>query len=164
MPEEIFDLVDEAGEVIGQAPRSRCHGDPSLMHRSVHVFVFNAAGHLFLQKRSARKDIQPGKWDTSVGGHVDRGERVSTAAAREMAEELGVEAGPLALLHEYVWRTEVETELVRTYRCEHEGPFSLQPEEIEEGRFVALGELPAMARAGLLTPNLVHELGLLGLL
>lgn len=160
---EIFDLVNEQGEVIGQAPRRRCHGDPSLLHRSIHVFVFNRLGHLFLQKRSARKDIQPGMWDTSVGGHVDQGEAVEAAVTREMSEELGITDQPVAFLHRYIWRTEVESELVHTYRCTHEGPFSLQVEEIDEGRFVDPAQLPAMAAAGLLTPNLLHELGLLGL-
>ena len=158
----MFDLVNESGEIIGQAPRRRCHGDPSLLHRSIHVFVYNAAGQLFLQKRSAAKDIQPGKWDTSVGGHVDQGETVEAAVTREMAEELGLTDQPTDFLHRYIWRTAVESELVHTYRTTCEGPFSLQVEEIDEGRFVAPAELTTMATSGLLTPNLVHELGLLG--
>lgn len=161
---EIFDLVNERGEVIGQAPRRRCHGDPALLHRSIHVFVFNRAGHLFLQKRSAHKDIQPGKWDTSVGGHVDQGEGVEAAVTREMCEELGLIEQPVEFLHRYIWRTDVESELVHSYRCRNEGPFTLQPEEIDEGRFILPGELPRMLSEGLFTPNLAHELGLLGLL
>ena len=89
--DELFDIIDDAtGEVIGTAPRKRCHGDPSLIHRSVHIVVFNTAGQILLQKRNLHKDIQPGKWDTAVGGHLDSGETYLDAAKREFGEELGI--------------------------------------------------------------------------
>ena len=81
---ELFEIVDDNDLVIGTAPRRECHGNPALVHRAAHVLVFNRAGQLLLQKRSASKDIQPGKWDTSVGGHLDPGENYLTAAVREM--------------------------------------------------------------------------------
>jgi isopentenyl-diphosphate delta-isomerase type 1 len=162
--DELFDLVDENGRVIGRAPRAACHADPRLLHRAVHVFVLNAHDEIFLQRRSRTKDIQPGKWDTSVGGHVALGESFEQAAQREMAEELGLRDLQPQLLHQYIWRSPVESELVRTYRCTHGGPFSLQAEEIEEGRFFAPDELRRMAGRGLMTPNLEHELRLLGIL
>jgi isopentenyldiphosphate isomerase len=163
--EEVFEIVDEAGRVIGTAPRSRCHGDPSLAHRSVHVFVFNGRGDLYLQKRSTRKDIQPGKWDTSVGGHLRPGESYLEAARRELEEELGVSgvaAAGLGWLHGYIWRTSVETEHVQTYRLVFGGPFSLHIEEIEEGRFWTREEIRHAIGTGVFTPNLEHELGLIG--
>lgn len=164
-PEELFDLVNEVGEVVGVAPRARCHADPSLLHRAVHLFVFDERGRVFLQRRSADKDIQPGKWDTSVGGHPRRGESPLQALRREMLEELGLNpALRVEYLHEYVWRSPLESELVRTYRCTHNGPFRLQADEIEAGSFFAPAELLALAKAGELTPNLEHELCLLGLL
>ena len=159
MNEELFDIVNEAGEKIGQAPRSRCHGDPSLIHRVVHVLVRNAAGALFLQKRALNKDIQPGKWDTSVGGHVQPGEELDQAARREMKEELGVVPERFDMAYEYLWRTEIETELVRTYIVRHEGPFSLQAEEIDEGRFWAPDEIEPQLGTGLFTPNFEVEFG-----
>jgi isopentenyl-diphosphate delta-isomerase type 1 len=163
--EELFDLVNVTGEVIGAAPRARCHAEPGLLHRAVHLFVFDARGRVFLQRRSAAKDIQPGKWDTSVGGHPRRGESPLQALRREMHEELGLDpALPVEFLHEYVWRSPVESELVSTYRCTYDGPFRLQADEIEAGAFFAPAELPAFAEAGELTPNLEHELHLLGLL
>jgi isopentenyl-diphosphate delta-isomerase type 1 len=164
MAEELFDLVDETGRVVGRASRAACHRDPRLLHRAVHVFVFNARGEVFLQRRSRAKDIQPGRWDTSVGGHVAQGETPEEAVQREMAEELGLRDLQPLLLHEYIWRSPVESELVRTYRCSHEGPFSLQQEEIEEGRFFTTAELRGAAGRDLLTPNLEHELSLLGIL
>jgi isopentenyldiphosphate isomerase len=86
-----LDNVDEQDQVIGQAPRSECHGNPALVHRVAHVLVFDRSDRLLLQKRSMTKDIQPGRWDTSVGGHLDPGESYLEAACREMREELGVE-------------------------------------------------------------------------
>lgn len=161
---EEFELVDEDGAVIGRAPRHVCHGDPSLIHRAVHVFVFDPEGRLLLQKRSADKDIQPGKWDTSVGGHLGVGEDYLRAAVREAAEELGVSVGAadLTFLHRYLWRSDVECELVETYRTVHGGPFTPQASEVDEVRFLDAAELGELAQAGLLTPNLEHELGRLG--
>ena len=88
---EIVDRVDDQDRVIGTASRSACHADPNLIHRAVHVLVFNGQGELLLQLRSLSKDIQPGKWDTSVGGHLDPGEDYRAAAVREMGEELGTQ-------------------------------------------------------------------------
>lgn len=168
--DEFLEVVDELGQVVGAEPRSKCHGDPALAHRAVHVFVRNSRGDLFLQKRALSKRIQPGKWDTSVGGHVLPGESWERAAARELLEELGVRledlGGPSALghLHDYVWRSPVETEHVRTYELAHEGPFRLDSIEIDEGRYWTVDELRAAAGTGVLTPNLEEELRLLGVL
>ena len=81
---ELLEIVDSEGKVIGIAPRFQIHGNPSLMHRVIHILLFNKKGELLLQKRSMDKDVAPGKWDTSVGGHVDPGEELPAAAAREM--------------------------------------------------------------------------------
>ena len=90
MTEEIFDVVNERDEVIGQQSRSEVHR-LGLMHRAVHVLVFNAAGQVFLQKRSMTKDRQPGLWDSSASGHVDCGEYYDTCAVRELREEIGLQ-------------------------------------------------------------------------
>lgn len=160
---EEFEVVDEDGNVVGRALRSICHGDPSLIHRSVHVFVTDREGRVLLQKRSADKDIQPGKWDTSVGGHLGVGEDYPDAAAREASEELGLAVQPQELreLHRYLWRTDVECELVATYAVESDGPFTHQESEIDELRFFTPHELEALVGTGVLTPNLEHELGLM---
>lgn len=165
--DEILDLVDDRNRVIGRVRRGNVHGNPSLQHRAVHVFVRNRHGDLFLQKRSANKHIQPGKWDTSVGGHVETGQSYEEAARKEAAEELGIPADAsirLKFSHDYVWRSDVETEHIRTFLIEYEGPFKLQPEEVTEGRFWTVGELKAAAGTGILTPNLEEELHLLNIL
>ena len=163
---ELLDLVDADNTVVGTVPRSRVHGAPALRHRVAHVLVYDHRGRLLLQKRSAAKDIQPGMWDASVGGHLAAGESYLDGAVREAREELGVavDAAALAPLHEYVWRSAVETEHVTSYRIENGGPFHPHPEEIDEVRFWSADELRAAAGTGVLTPMLEHELALLGVL
>ncbi|MGA0334229.1 MAG: NUDIX hydrolase [Kiritimatiellia bacterium] len=156
--EEWFDLVDENGVLTGaRALRSECHGNPELLHQAVHVFVVNEAGNLFLQKRSAHKDIQPGKWDTSVGGHVDAGESAGDAAKRELREELGIRNGNPVFLYHYLWRSPVESELIRSFLLTHEGPFTLQASEIEDGCFWEPAEIEAAVGCGVFTPNFEFE-------
>lgn len=137
MPEEIFDVVNEQDEVIGRSPRSEVHR-LGLMHRAVHVLVFNARGEVFLQKRSMKKDRQPGLWDSSASGHVDSGEDYDACAVRELWEELGFkpETPPLRLF-KLAASAETDQEHVWVYRCAAEGPFTLHPDEIETGGWFA---------------------------
>ena len=137
MSEEIFDIVNERDEVVGQAPRSEVHRQ-KLWHRAVHVLVFNARGEIFLQKRSLLKDTAKGKWDSSSSGHVDSGEDYDICAVRELREEIGL---TLAQPPERILRLEAcaETgwEFCWVYRCASEGPFVLHPQEIETGGWFA---------------------------
>ena len=87
---ERFPIVDEEGRVVGAATRGECHNGSKLLHPVVHLHVFNSRGEVYLQKRPEWKDIQPGKWDTSVGGHIDYGETPEQALVREVGEELGI--------------------------------------------------------------------------
>lgn len=158
---EVFDLVDEQGRIIGRAPRAWCHRTPSLLHRAVHVIVTDGAGRIYLQKRSLAKDIQPGKWDTSVGGHVDAGEDFEAGARREMREELGL-VGEVRFLYRYLWRTACETELVETFLHVARSEPRIRPEEIDEGRWFTLAEAAALVAGGGATPNLAEELRRVG--
>ena len=155
--DEIFDLVDETGQKVGQATRRECHSNPALMHQSVHVLVFDEEGRLFLQKRSRKKDIQPGRWDTSVGGHMQPDENPEQAALREAKEELGIASAKLDFLYQYVWRSSVETELVRTFKTVYEGPFRVCADEIETARFWTVDEIKASLGRGVFTPNFEFE-------
>ena len=155
--EELLDVVDEQGRVVGQATRGACHRDPRLCHRAVHVIVEHSDGRLVLQKRSMHKDVQPGQWDTSVGGHVSPGERVDDAAARELAEELGIRGVRLDCLYEYVWRGPRETELVTTYHLTYDGPVVPHPDEIDAVEDRTRAEIEAAVGTGTLTPNFEAE-------
>lgn len=133
MNDEIFDVVNERDEVTGQASRAEVHR-LGLLHRAVHVLVFNARGEVFLQKRSMKKDRQPGVWDSSTSGHVDAGETYDTCALRELREEIGLH---LTTTPERLFKlppsAETDREHVWVYRCVAEGPFVLHPDEIEQG-------------------------------
>ena len=141
MSAEIFDVVNERDEVVGQESRGEVHR-LGLMHRAVHVLVFNTAGQVFLQKRSMRKDRQPGLWDSSCSGHVDAGEDYDACAVRELGEEIGLHltAAPQRLF-KLAACADTDQEHVWVYRCEAEGPFSLHPEEIERGGWFAPTEV-----------------------
>ncbi len=154
---EMFDIVDENDRVIGQAPRSECHGNPALVHRVAHVLVFNSRGELLLQKRSQAKDIQPGKWDTSVGGHLDPGESYLEAACREMREELGIEGVALTYLYASKVRNEIESENVATYRARFDGAFTFDTAEIDAVRFWTEQEIEEALGREVFTPNFEEE-------
>ena len=135
MKEEIFDVCNERDEVIGQNTRAEVHR-LGLMHRAVHVLVFNRRGEVFLQKRSMTKDTFPGAWDSSASGHLDTGEDYDECAVREMREELGIVVErPPERLFKIGACAETGQEHVWVYRYDCEGPFCLHPEEIEGGEW-----------------------------
>jgi isopentenyldiphosphate isomerase len=137
MSEEIFDVVNERDEVIDRKPRREVHR-LGLMHRAVHVLVFNTRGQVFLQKRSMSKDRQPGLWDSSASGHLDTGESYDACAVREVGEEIGLKlTAPPERLFKLAASPETDQEHVWIYRCRAEGPFTLHPEEIERGDWFA---------------------------
>lgn len=154
---EFVDIVDEEGRIIGRAERRECHGNPSLIHCVAHIMVFDVKGRILLQLRGWNKRIQPGKWDSSVGGHLSQGESYDQGAARELEEELGIPEAKLTVMYDYLWRSEVETERVRTYHLIHEGPFKRQAEEIEELRFFTPEEVEQGLGNGIFTPNFEEE-------
>ena len=158
--EEYFDLYDEAGNRIGKALRRECHGNPALLHHTAHVMVFHPeSGDVLLQKRSADKDIQPGKWDTAVGGHLALGEDYLAGAKRELREELGVTSEPeLFFLFDAQIRNEIESEDTRVFGVKLAGPFAFQKEEIDEVRFWSKAELLDEKNHLRFTPNLVVEI------
>ena len=145
MPDEIFDIVDAADRVIGQAPRREVHAR-RLNHRATHVLVHDAAGRVFLQRRSWTKDTFPGCWDSSCSGHLDAGEDYATAARRELGEELGWHDASLPLRPLLKLATSPATgfEFIQVYALGPvAGPFTLHPEEISEGRWLTPGEIIA---------------------
>ena len=166
MNDEFFDLLDDmTGAVIGRATRRECHGNPKLIHRSVRVIVYHPDGRsLLLQKRSAAKDIFPGRWDMAVGGHVDSGETPDQAVVREMTEELGVRSvPPLTKKFQLKVRNEIESENVQAYSAVCGGPFRIQASELDEVKFFTFDELKHLMEHSpeQFTPLLVRELRIL---
>lgn len=160
---ELFPVVDLSGNVIGKATRGQCHDSQSmLLHPVVHLHIFTPGRKaLLLQKRSASKMIQPGKWDTAVGGHVDYGESVAEALLRETREELGVDASGAISVGRYEWKSAVERELVNIFEMEaapDSFSTSFDPEEVQEVRFWPVEEIKAAFGKEILTPNLEKEL------
>jgi isopentenyl-diphosphate delta-isomerase type 1 len=156
-PEELFDVVDDDDRVVGCASRRQCHGNPALIHRAVHVLVFNSRGELLLQRRAANKDIQPDRWDTSVGGHLDRGETYLAAARREMAEELALAGLPLTRLYPSRIRNEIESENIVTYLSVSDRQVRFEPTEISAVRYCSGEEIEAALGRELFTPNFEEE-------
>ena len=156
--DEWFPIVTSDGKVIGKAPRSVCHdGKSLLLHPVVHLHIFNKSGKLYLQKRSLKKDIQPGKWDTSVGGHISPGESVTEALIRETREELGLNGFVPQFLGSYVWESSRERELVNSFSTVTDKVPAINPDEIDEGRFWSIQEIRNMLGKEVFTPNFEHE-------
>lgn len=155
-------LVDEDGKVVGKELRSVCHNGVSmLLHPVVHLHIFNPGGALYLQKRPMHKDVQPGRWDTSVGGHVDPGETIQEALEREVMEEAGLPLENERFLFRYKWESQVERELVHTYMMiTHLSPVP-DPSEIDEGRFWSPAEIEDALGKGIFTPNFEYEFRIL---
>ena len=155
---EIFPIVDEKGNVIGKATRKECHSGSRLLHPVVHLHVLNANGDIYLQKRSIHKFIQPGKWDTAVGGHMDYGETVEQALERETREELGFTDYEPKHLFSYVYDSDVEREMVHTvFTITDRESFDFDPAEVDEGRFWTVEEVRQAIGTGVLTPNFEEE-------
>lgn len=154
---EMFPLVDEQGNITGAATRGECHSGSKLLHPVVHLHVFNGRGELYLQKRPEWKDIQPGKWDTAVGGHIDLGESVEIALRREAQEELGITGFVPELLKSYVFESARERELVFVYKTVYDGPL-LPSDELNGGRFWKIEEIKENLGKDLFTPNFESEL------
>jgi len=157
---EIFPIVDSDGNVTGSASRTECHGGSRLLHPVVHLHVIDGHGHILLQQRSEDKDIQPGKWDTAVGGHVDYGETIAEALRRESREELGLHDIDAPLVERYLFESDRERELVHVHILTvdpMEIQFTPDPGEIQRIAWWSYEEVTAATGAGLLTPNFESE-------
>lgn len=161
MSEEIFPIVNELGEVIGKETRAFCHGGSMLLHPVVHIHIFNSKGDIYLQQRAWTKDIQPGKWDTAVGGHVDYGETIQQAVVRECYEELGLKDVQPVAAYRYHWHSAVESELVYVHTLIFEGELIPNADELIDGRFWPIAEVKSFLGKSVFTPNFEHDFQLL---
>lgn len=154
--EELFPIVDELGNVLDAATRGECHNGSKLLHPVVHLHVFNSRGELYLQHRPIWKDIQPDRWDTSVGGHVGFGEHVEVALRREVFEELGIKDFQPEAIGQYVFESDREKELVFAFKTIYDG--EIHPsDELDGGRFWSKEEIVENIGKGVFTPNFEQE-------
>lgn len=155
--EEILPLMNENGEIIGSAPRSVCHSSKEYLHPVVHLHVLNSKGEIYLQKRPLNKLIQPGKWDTAVGGHIAYGEDILIGLEREAEEEIGLTNAEFELAVKYIWESEVEREFVFSYITKYDGPMKINEEELDDGRFWSITEIKKNLGNEVFTPNFEVE-------
>jgi isopentenyldiphosphate isomerase/intracellular septation protein A len=155
--DEWFDIVSPEGKIIGKAPRSAVHGNPDLLHPVIHTHILNSKNELYLQKRQYTREIQPGKWDTAIGGHIQSGESVDHALRREAEEELGISMGKFKPLFRYVMKNEIESELIHGFLLIDDGPFYPNPSEISEAKFWSINEIESNLMKNIFTPNFEKE-------
>lgn len=154
---EYFPVVDPNGLVVGRSSRQYCHSGQKPLHPVVHLHIIDRFSRLYLQKRSMRKEIQPGKWDTAVGGHVAYGESILEALYRESSEELGLTDFNPIYLESYLFESEIEKEMVNVFAAV--GSYQLTPDqdEVDEGRWWPLEEVDENLGKGVFTPNFESE-------
>ena len=158
---ELFIVVDENDKIIGYRTRSECHNDKSLIHRGIGVVVFNTEGKILLQKRSKQKDLFPGYYSISTGGHVTKGETYLQGAKRELFEEIGVKTR-VQLKTKFIIRSERETEIDTIYSAIYNGSFKLDNSEVERVEFFSPFQIKKMMQK--LTPFAIKSLKALNVL
>jgi len=155
--QELFPIVDEQGNILGSITRGEAHNGSKILHPVVHLHVFNSQGSLYLQRRPDWKDIQPGKWDTACGGHVDFGENIEMALRREVREELGIFCFTPEELGHYVFESKQEKELVYAFRTVYDDVITPSTKELNGGRFWTVDEIMQNIGKKIFTPNFESE-------
>ena len=154
---EWFPVVEPSGLVVGRSTRQYCHSGAKPLHPVIHIHIIDRFSRIYLQKRSMKKDIQPGKWDTAVGGHVTYGESILEAVYREAYEELGFSEFNPTFIESYQFESEIEKEMVNVFAVV--GSYELHPDldEVDEGRWWELKDIDENIGKGVFTPNFESE-------
>ena len=154
---EWFPVVEPSGLVVGRSTRQYCHSGAKPLHPVIHIHIIDRFSRIYLQKRSMKKDIQPGKWDTAVGGHVTYGESILEAVYREAYEALGFSEFNPTFIESYQFESEIEKEMVNVFAVV--GSYGLHPDldEVDEGRWWELKDIDENIGKGVFTPNFESE-------
>jgi isopentenyldiphosphate isomerase len=159
--EEWLPIVDEKGNITGKATRRECHQGSKLLHPVVHLHVMNHNHEIFLQKRPMNKDVQPGKWDTAVGGHVDWDENIEASLKREAFEEIGLKDFSYQPVAIYKWESSIENELVHSFITYDYNNLSINTEELDDGKFFSIATIEKNLGKQIFTPNFEAEFKLI---
>lgn len=154
---EWFPVVEQSGLVVGRSSREYCHSGAKPLHPVIHIHIIDRHSRIYLQKRSANKDIQPGKWDTAVGGHVSYGELIIEAVYREASEELGLTDFNPIYIETYEFESSIEREMVNIFAAVGSYELYPDPEEVDEGRWWDIADIDASIGKGIFTPNFESE-------
>ena len=154
---EMFPIIEPSGVVVGQASREYCHGGSRLLHPVVHLHIIDRESRLFVQRRSMKKDLFPGYWDTAVGGHVSYGEKIEEALFREAEEELGFISFNPVFLGNYVWESDTESEMVCMFAAVGNFPLDPANDEVTAGKYIPTAEIEDYLGKSLFTPNFEEE-------
>jgi isopentenyl-diphosphate delta-isomerase len=157
-------LVDEADREVGHLDKAQCHQGRGVLHRAFSLLIFNDAGELLLQQRSASKRLWPLYWSNSCCSHPRRAETIETAIHRRLYEELGLRC-PLHFLFKFQYQAQfdaagAEQELCSVFVGRCSDPVRIDPREILAWRWISPEALQAeLAGAGAerFTPWFVME-------
>jgi len=162
-PADTLILVDGADREVGFLSKEECHRGAGVLHRAFSVFLFNAAGEVLLQQRSAEKPLWPLFWSNSCCSHPRRGEAVEAAARRRVREELALEC-QVGFLYKFEYHASyadvgAEHELCWVFSGTAAGEPAANPAEIAACRWVSPADLAAeiAAQPGRFTPWLKLE-------
>jgi len=160
--EEFVPIVNENGEILSRVTRSEVHNKTFHLHPVIHLHVIRDDGAILLQLRPKDKLVQPGKWDTAVGGHVSWGETIEKGLKREAKEEIGLRNFVPLFVTKYIWESEIEKELIFVFvhRATIEEKFDFT-DEIADLRWWTRDEIKRNLKKDVFTPNFVHEYNLL---
>ena len=142
-----MDIVNPQDDVIGKTSRQEIYAK-SLIHRIVHILIFNDKNEMALQKRSSNVTFCPNHWSTAVGGHVRAGESYEEAALREYEEELGTKSKLEYFSKDYYSGEGTPDKFLVTFKTTFNGPFHLDKVDVEKICFFKLDKIKEMINNG----------------
>ena len=160
---EYFNIVNKKGKITGKASRNECHSGSKLLHPVIHIHIINNKKQLLLQKRKANKDIQPGKWDTSIGGHIQADESLKNALIREAKEECNIDINldKIIPIKNYIYESEIEKEFVYSFIYYYDGKIKFQKSEIDKVKFLSTAKINKLINSDKTTPNFIKEFNII---